>query len=111
MDEFGMGCVSLLSILTSTSFPDILVLTIDSSANVYSHFGPAKNPKSVDATERSAGGSSGGSAVAVASEMCKMYVHLSFSFPFSKLTSGRLKVPSLPIREDQLDCQRRIVAF
>ncbi|RPA82734.1 A subunit of glutamyl-tRNA amidotransferase [Ascobolus immersus RN42] len=49
MDEFGMG-----------------------SHSIYSHFGPVKRPPTnyLDDAPRSAGGSSGGSAAAVAADMC-----------------------------------------
>jgi aspartyl-tRNA(Asn)/glutamyl-tRNA(Gln) amidotransferase subunit A len=47
MDEFGMG-----------------------SLTTYSHYGPTVNPYSPEGTPLSAGGSSGGSAVAVAANLC-----------------------------------------
>ncbi|KAL9102435.1 MAG: hypothetical protein Q9163_002427 [Psora crenata] len=47
LDEFGMG-----------------------SDSIHSHFGPVKNPHHLDGNDLSAGGSSGGSAVAVASGQC-----------------------------------------
>lgn len=47
LDEFGMG-----------------------SHSINSHFGPVKNPRDRAGQELSAGGSSGGSAVAVAANQC-----------------------------------------
>jgi aspartyl-tRNA(Asn)/glutamyl-tRNA(Gln) amidotransferase subunit A len=70
-DEFGMGYVSDL-------FEEATRLTQQStlrSLNIHSVHGPVVNPHNVNArepseSERSAGGSSGGSAAAVAAGMC-----------------------------------------
>jgi aspartyl-tRNA(Asn)/glutamyl-tRNA(Gln) amidotransferase subunit A len=51
LDEFGMG-----------------------SHSIHSHFGPVKSARCGDAGHLSAGGSSGGSAVAVATDQCYSYV-------------------------------------
>lgn len=78
MDEFGMGSVHLcLLCVTLADPPD------HRSANLNSHFGIAINPSGPHGlptnnfdtpveNARVAGGSSGGSAVAVAAGMCKM---------------------------------------
>jgi len=51
LDEFGMG-----------------------SHSTHTHFGPVVNPNSLQAEKASSGGSSGGSAVAVATGQCLAYV-------------------------------------
>ena len=67
-DEFGMGYITqkILKIITHEE---------PRSLNIHSIHGPVKNPFSLSSEnplnqERSAGGSSGGSAAAVAAGMC-----------------------------------------
>lgn len=80
LDEFAMGFVKH-NIISSNLHSDSYLFFFSSgssSANIFSSFGPVFNPHgdaSSDPSERRvAGGSSGGSAAAVASGMCFAYV-------------------------------------
>jgi Asp-tRNA(Asn)/Glu-tRNA(Gln) amidotransferase A subunit family amidase len=57
-----------------------LILTARSSLNTHSVWGSVINPLSADGIPRSAGGSSGGSAAAVAADIVEAYVAVPPSF-------------------------------
>jgi hypothetical protein len=61
----------------------VLCITIsDRSLNTHSAFGPVTNPYG-QGPPRSAGGSSGGSAAAVAANLCFAFVHPLLRLPIS----------------------------